>query len=84
MNYNVVIEKRAKKFIDSQTKEQQLRILNAIGKLPDGDTKPLQSYESIFRLRVGAYRIIYKKQDSILLITIVDAGNRGQIYKSYR
>ena len=84
MNYNVVIEKRAKKFIDSQSKEQQLRILNAIEKLPDGDTKPLQNYNDVFCLRVGSYRIIYKKQDNILLITIVDVGNRGQIYKSYR
>ena len=84
MNYNVVIKKRAKKFIDSQTKEQQLRILNAIGKLPDGDTKPLQNYDDVFCLRVGSYRIIYKRQDNVLLITIVEAGNRGQIYKSYK
>jgi len=81
MKYVVVIEKRARKFIDSQSKEQQRRILSAIGKLPDGDVKPLQKYPNVFRLRVGGYRIIFTRQDNILLIRVIDAGNRGQIYK---
>ena len=83
MKYDIVIEKRARKFIDSQPKIQQKRILTAISQLPDsGDIKPLTEYADVFRLRVGAYRIIFTKHDTILRITIIDAGNRGQIYKN--
>jgi len=81
MSYKIVIEKKAKKFIDRQSNEQQKRLLCAIFKLPHGDAIPLKAHANAFRLRVGSYRIIYKKQDDIFLITVVDAGNRGQIYK---
>lgn len=33
--------------------------------------------------RVGEYRIIYTVDNGELLICIVDAGNRGQIYNRY-
>jgi len=84
MNYEIKFKKKALKFLASQSKEQQKRILLAISHLPKGDIKNLQKYKDLFRLRVGDYRIIFMKQDNILEITVVDVGNRGQIYKSYR
>ena len=83
--YEIIIEKKAQKFIVSQQKEQQGRILKAIYQLPkQGDIKPLTGHESVFRLRVGDYRIIFTRQDCILLIRVVNVGNRGQIYKGYK
>ena len=43
--------------------------------------KPLNGiYKGLFRLRVGNYRIIYQKQESKLLVTIVRLGHRKEIY----
>ncbi len=37
----------------------------------------------LYRLRVGDYRIIYKVNNNELIICVIDAGNRGQIYSKY-
>ena len=82
IKYSILLLKKAKKFIESQPKNQQERILKAINDLPQrGDIIPLSGKKSTFRLRVGDYRIIYKIQDELLLITVVNADNRGQVYK---
>ena len=85
MKYTILIEKRARKFIERQSKSDIQRILKAIYALPAGDTKPLQGQKSkgFYRLRVGSYRIIYQIENDRLIIRIVDAGNRGQIYNNY-
>lgn len=83
MAYKIIVEKSALKFIKKQAKQEQLRIYNAIEKLPDGDTKPVQGHKGFYRLRVGVYRIIYTIDNGQYIICIVDAGNRGNIYKRY-
>lgn len=80
MMYKIEINKRSQKFIKSQPPKQQERILKAIYKLPDGDVKALAGFKNAFRLRVGDYRVIYELNNDILLITVVNIGNRGQIY----
>ena len=85
MNYCIHLKKQARKFISLQPKTQQEKLLKAINKLPiQGDIKPLAGHEGKFRLRVGDYRVIYIIEDEILLITVVNVGNRGQIYKNLR
>lgn len=82
--YQIVIKKKAKKFIDKLPQNEKKRIVAAIEKLPDGeDIKKLKGYEDVLRLRVGEYRIIYTVDNGRLIITVIDAGNRGQIYKKY-
>ncbi len=82
MKYQIIIEKRAKKFIEKQPKPQQVRILQAIQKLPEqGDIKSLKGHAGFYRLRVGDYRIIYIVDNEKLVVVVTDAGNRGQIYK---
>lgn len=70
-----------------QTSQSRKRTcLKAIAKLPDeGDIKRLQGHKNpeLFRLRVGDYRIIYTVDNGELVVLIVDAGNRGDIYKRY-
>ena len=40
--------------------------------------------EDYYRLRVGSYRIIFKKDKKLLLIIIVRIGHRKEIYLSLR
>ena len=64
-----------------QPKPQRIRLINAILQLPHGDVKKLSGSNDYYRLRVGSYRIVFTIEDDILLITVVNANNRGQIYK---
>ncbi|MDB9316113.1 MULTISPECIES: type II toxin-antitoxin system RelE family toxin [Cyanophyceae] len=52
----------------------------AVNPRPDG-VKKLQSELSLYRIRVGDYRVIYQIQDDILLVTIVKAKHRREIYR---
>lgn len=84
--YRIVIEKPAEKFIVKLPKPEKERVLRAIYKLPqEGDIKQLKGKRSkgLFRLRVGDYRIIYAVDNGKLVIFVIDAGNRGQIYNQY-
>lgn len=81
MKYKIEFAKPALKFLKKQPKDQQTRILSSINKLPLGDIKKLKGDNDWYRLRVGDYRIIYTINNNILLITIINIGNRGQIYK---
>lgn len=81
--YQIIIKKRAKKFIDKLSQNERKRIVTAIEKLPDGDIKKLKGHDDLMRLRVGSYRIIYSVDNGRLIIYIIDAGNRGEIYDKY-
>lgn len=82
MSYEIVIERKALKFINRQPADQKRRILSAIYKLPDqGDRKQLAGEEGAFRLRVGDYRVIYTVDNGRLIVNVVAVGPRGQIYK---
>ena len=81
--YKIDISKRALKFIVKQPKPKQELLLRAISQLPKGDIKPLKGHKGVYRLRVDDFRIIYTIDNGQLLICVIDAGNRGQIYKRY-
>lgn len=86
MSYTIVIEKLAEKFIMKLPKPEKERVLKAIYKLPsEGDIKQLKGKKSrgLLRLRVGDYRIIYAVDNGKLVVYVVDAGNRGEIYNRY-
>lgn len=82
--YRFVIKKPAKKFIDGLPLSERRRIVDAIEQLPNsGDIKRLQGHNDLFRLRVGAYRIIYTVDHGQLIVYVIDADSRGGIYKRY-
>ena len=80
--------KSAVKALQRIEKRQRLAIRDAIHGLtltpPQGDIKPLQGYkDGRMRLRVGAYRVIYRYGDNgeMIVLYIMDIGARGDIYK---
>lgn len=82
--YKIVIRKPAKKFIDRLPMNEKRRVVAAIEQLPNGeDIKRLKGHNDLLRLRIGDYRIIYSVDNGQLVVYIVDAGNRGEIYKRY-
>lgn len=86
MKYTIVIKKFAEKFIVKLPKSEKERVLKAIYQLPEGnDIKELKGKKNkgLYRLRVGDYRIIYTIDNGQLIVYVVDAGNRGDIYKRY-
>ena len=36
---------------------------------------------SIYRLRIGSYRLIYEVREQELVIYLITAGSRGDVYK---
>ena len=82
MKYRIVFDKPAEKYIRKQPKKQQERLLHAIRLLPEiGDIKPMEGHKGLFRLRVGEVRVLYTIEDDVLVIRILDVGNRGDVYK---
>lgn len=82
--YKIIIKKKAKKFIDKLPKNERLRVAKAIEQLPNGeDIKKMKGHSDLFRLRIGEYRIIYAVDNGKLIVYVIDAGNRGEIYNRY-
>ena len=84
MKYRIDIRRKAEKFIRKLSRQDKERVLSAIYRLPEGeDIKKLQGHEGLMRLRVGDYRIIYRMDNGRLIVLVIDAGSRGDIYKRY-
>lgn len=83
MSYRVEISRRAAKVITGLEKPSRRRILAAIDALAD-DPRPPGCKKLVgqdgWRIRVGDYRIVYEIHDQVLLVTVVDAGHRSEIY----
>ena len=52
----------------------------AVDPLPRGAVK-LAGEESLYRIRVGDYRIIYEKNDALRLVTIARIRHRRDVYR---
>ena len=84
MKYRIDIRRKAEKFIRKLPRQDKERVLSAIYRLPEGeDIKKLQGHEGLMRLRVGDYRIIYRMDNGRLIVLVIDAWSRGDIYKWY-
>ena len=82
MTYKIVYDKPALKFLRKQSQEVRERIVRAIHLLPaEGDIKPLRGLDGEYRLRIGSYRVIYAVDHEVLIVKILDIGNRGDVYK---
>ena len=79
---NIIISPRAEKELQKLPKFDQIAIAKKIRLLTQtsisGEEK-LAGYPRCYRVRVGNYRIVYRKTDSIFIILI---GTRRDIYRA--
>ncbi len=82
--YSIVVRKSVIKDLKGIPKKDAQRITKAIGELGK-DPKPPQSKklsgDEKYRLRCGAYRILYQIEDDRLVICIVRVGHRKNVYR---
>lgn len=82
--YRIVIVRSAQKELAALPNAVYDRVVAAIQSLattprPFGCVK-LQGSED-WRIRVGAYRIIYRINDDELVVTVIKVGHRGSVYR---
>ena len=84
--YTVVIHRQAQKKLKSLEPDSRVRITEAIyllGANPEDvriDVKKLKGSQG-YRLRIGQWRILFKKENVLKIISIEKIGARGDIYK---
>ena len=62
-------------------KRLDARILSLADEPRPTGSKALAGQDSLYRLRVGDYRIIYKVRDEDFLILVVKIGHRKDVYR---
>lgn len=81
--YSISFTEAAEKRLHKLPKRDQLRIAGAIEMLANNPFPPaslkLKGREG-WRLRVGDYRVIYKVENSELLIEVIKVGHRRDVY----
>jgi mRNA interferase RelE/StbE len=83
--YRVEVARRALKAIALLLRKDQLRVRAAIDLLADNPRPPgcvaLAGEPHAYRVRTGDYRIVYEVFDDRLLVQVVRAGHRRDIYR---
>jgi len=87
MNYLIQVLPAAEKELKKLPAEVQRKLSKKIDGLVanprlEGCEK-IKGREHTYRVRVGDYRIIYEVYDKRLVVLIVDAGHRREIYRDY-
>lgn len=84
--YTVEIARRAIKSIAKLPRKEQQRVRAAIDLLADEPRPPgcvtLAGEESVYRVRVGDYRILYEVIDARLVVQVVRVGHRREVYRA--
>ncbi|OQX30050.1 MAG: addiction module antitoxin [Spirochaeta sp. LUC14_002_19_P3] len=84
--YSLKIKKSVAKDLRGIPAQNIARILKAIEGLRD-NPRPAGAVKltglDLYRIRVGVYRVVYEIQDVRLIVVIVKAAHRGNIYANY-
>jgi len=83
-NYKLVFKKSVSKDFRAIPNKDVSRILQRIEELQE-NPRPIGSEklsgQERYRIRQGAYRIIYEVADELLIVTVVKVGHRKHVYK---
>ncbi len=85
MNYQVLIPKPVQKQLDKIPRSDRDRIIATIRLLAETPrpigVKKLKGYEDTCRIRVGTYRVVYEVKDQDLIILVLAAMHRKDVYQ---
>jgi mRNA interferase RelE/StbE len=83
--YKIEWRRSAKKELKKLDKQIIPKILQAVENLADNpypsNCKKLIGSDSIYRIRVGDYRIIYNVESSLVIVEVIKVGHRREIYR---
>lgn len=84
-SYRLLIKPSAAKEIEASPRKDRLRIIKRIQELannprPPGCEKLSGDYDK-YRVRQGAYRIVYAISDVDLTVCVVKVGHRREVYR---
>ena len=85
MTYSLQIKRSAAKSLSKITKNDRIRLIEAIDRLreePNAGGVLKGEFAGLRRLRVGSYRIVYEVIDEQLVILVVRIGHRKDVYRS--
>ncbi len=84
MTYTVTILRRAQKELSALPQDVYVRMRESIWKLAD-EPRPSGSRKlagrSGWRIRMGAYRVVYEIDDAEHVITVMHIGHRRDVYR---
>ena len=85
MAYRIVVTRRAEKDLAALPKAALRRIDAKILSLASAprpaEAVKLKGADTLYRVRVGDYRIVYEVQDDAVVIVIVRVGHRREVYR---
>ncbi|MXZ27300.1 MAG: type II toxin-antitoxin system RelE/ParE family toxin [Gammaproteobacteria bacterium] len=89
MTYRIVFSRAAEKDLARVSNRATLRrLVRAIEALADeprpAGARKLRSATSIWRIRVGDWRVCYTIEDDELLVLVLTAARRGNVYERLR
>ena len=77
--------RRAQRSLANLERREQQRIRAALDLLADNPRPPncvaMKGEDSVFRVRIGDFRIVYEVLDSVLLVHVVRIGHRREVYR---
>jgi mRNA interferase RelE/StbE len=84
--FALVIEPKPRKALEKLDQRSQARIFSAM-KLLAANPRPSKAiqmvgFESLWRIRVGDFRVIYTVRDQELVILVVSIGHRKDVYRN--
>ena len=82
--YRILVRKSVHKDLKGIPKKDVTRIVKAIGALANNPRPPQSrklSGEEKYRLRCGVYRVIYEIKDEELIVCVVRARHRKNVYR---
>jgi mRNA interferase RelE/StbE len=85
--YKVKYHKQVIKFLQKQDKKTVKSVIGFFDEIKkdlnfkNHNVKPLKGFNGFYRLRISKYRVVFEIKNDVLLINVIKAGSRGDVYK---
>ncbi len=86
--YRVELVKSAKKEFDDLPSKVQNKVIEALKFLAENPfsellrIKKLKGAHSLYRIRVGDYRVVYEVRHGALVVLVIKIGHRRDVYRN--